>query len=133
MKNYPILCKPGNTPKGHLVLMKGNDVAVVSDGRYYPNEYYDYGPVPSQKEEKQEIVFHFNKAHLADPTIPMWVIKSKGETFYINHVEFENVSFSTKETPNNPHTKGSLKFKKVNLALDKERSSAIIYGGNESS
>lgn len=63
----------------------------------------------------------------------MWVIKSKGETFYVEHVEFKNVSFSTKETPNNPHTKGSLKFKKVSMTLDKERSSAIIYGGNESS
>lgn len=47
MKHYPILCQPGNTPEGHLVLMKGNDVAVVSDGRYYPCEYYDYGPIPS--------------------------------------------------------------------------------------
>lgn len=49
----------------------------------------------------------------------MWVIKIKGETFYVDHVEFKGVSFSTKETPDNPHTKGSLKFKKACLSLDK--------------
>jgi hypothetical protein len=43
----------------------------------------------------------------------MWVVKSKGETYYVHHVDFENVSFSTKETPDNPHTKGSLKFKAI--------------------
>lgn len=59
-----------------------------------------------------EIVFHFNKKHLEDPNIPMWVIKSKGETFYVHHVDVDKgVGFSTKETPNNPHTKGSIKFK----------------------
>jgi|CXWL01.1.fsa_nt_gi hypothetical protein len=40
------LCPPGDTPVGHLVMMVGNDVAVVSDGRYYPVPYYDYGPLP---------------------------------------------------------------------------------------
>jgi hypothetical protein len=42
----------------------------------------------------------------------MWVIKAKGETYYVNHVDVESgVGFSTKETPDNIHTKGSLKFK----------------------
>lgn len=62
--------------------------------------------------KKNEIVFHFNKKHLEDPNIPMWVIKSKGETYYVHHVDVDKgVGFSTKETPNNPHTKGSIKFK----------------------
>lgn len=57
-------------------------------------------------------MFHFNKANLQDPSIPMWVIKCKGETYYVNHVDVEpGVGFSTKETPDNPHTKGSIKFK----------------------
>jgi hypothetical protein len=59
-----------------------------------------------------EIVFHFNKKHLEDPNIPMWVIKSKGESYYVHHVDVDKgVGFSTKETPDNPHTKGSIKFK----------------------
>ena len=69
---------------------------------------------------KDIIIFHFNKAHLKDSTIPMWVIKHKGKTHYVNHVDVEEgVGFSTKETPNNEHTKGSLKFK-GQLTLKKE-------------
>lgn len=42
----------------------------------------------------------------------MWVIKTKGETHYVHHIDVEpGVGFSTKETPENPHTKGSIKFK----------------------
>lgn len=41
----------------------------------------------------------------------MWVLKVKGKTYYVEHVDFENISFSTKETPDNPHTKGSIKVK----------------------
>jgi hypothetical protein len=42
----------------------------------------------------------------------MWVIKHKGETHYVDHVDVsEGIGFSTKETPDNLHTKGSIKFK----------------------
>lgn len=65
-----------------------------------------------QTEKKCEIIFHFNKKHLEDPTIPMWVIKCRGDTYYVHHVDVSpGVGFSTKETPNNPHTKGSIKIK----------------------
>lgn len=64
--------------------------------------------------KKSEIIFHFNKKHLENPTIPMWVVKSKGQTYYVHHVDVdEGVGFCTKETPDNPHTKGSIKFKGV--------------------
>jgi hypothetical protein len=59
-----------------------------------------------------EIIFHFNKKHLIDSRIPMWVIKTKGQTYYVHHVNVEKgVGFSTKETPDNEHTKGSIKLK----------------------
>ena len=62
--------------------------------------------------KRTEIILHFNKMHLQDSTIPMWVIKVKGNTYYVNHVDVESgIGFSTKETINNPHTKGSLKLK----------------------
>lgn len=47
----------------------------------------------------------------------MWVVKTKGETYYIEHLESE-VGFSTKETPDNPHTKGSIKFKDCCLEIN---------------
>jgi hypothetical protein len=62
-------------------------------------------------------MFHFNKAHIQDLTIPPWVIKTKGQTFYVNHVT-ANVGWSTKETPDNPHTKGAIKFKNVSVLIE---------------
>jgi hypothetical protein len=50
--------------------------------------------------------------HLQNPEIPMWVIKHKGSSYYVHHVDvLPGVGFSTKETPDNPHTKGSIKIK----------------------
>ena len=73
-------------------------------------------------------MFHFNKGHLADPTIPMWVVKSHGVTFYVNHVTAE-VPWTTKETPDNDHTKGSLKFKKCKLVIDDDNCATITKLG----
>lgn len=66
-------------------------------------------------------VFHFNKKHLEDPTIPMWVVKANGKSFYVAHVT-SNVPWSTKETPENSHTKGSLKVKNCLLKIDNDNS-----------
>jgi len=71
-----------------------------------------------------DVVFHFNKKHLEDPTVPMWVLKSHGVTFYVNHVDAE-VPWSTKETPDNSHTKGSLKFKKCKLTIDEDNCATL--------
>jgi hypothetical protein len=70
------------------------------------------------------VVFHFNKKHLEDETIPMWVVKLKGETFYVNHVEC-SVPWSTKETPDNTHTKGSIKVKDCLVTIDDENCANI--------
>lgn len=66
-----------------------------------------------QETEKTRIVAHFNKAHNQDPAnIPPWVIKVKGQTFYVHHFEVDpGIGFSSKETPESPHTKASLLFK----------------------
>jgi len=69
-------------------------------------------------------VFHFNKKHLEDPTIPMWVVKSHGVTFYVNHVTAE-IPWTTKETPDNEHTKGSLKFKRCKLTIDEDNCATL--------
>ena len=65
----------------------------------------------------KEVVFHFNKKHLEDQTIPMWVLKFHGETLYVNHVN-AMLPWTTKETPDNSHTKGSLKFKDTLVVID---------------
>ena len=75
-------------------------------------------------------MFHFNKGHLADPTIPMWVVKAHGVTFYVNHVTSE-MPWSTKETPDNDKTKGSIKFKKCKLTIDSDNNATISKLGIE--
>ena len=70
-------------------------------------------------------MFHFNKGHLTDETIPMWVIKTHGVTMYVNHVTAD-MPWSTKETPGNEKTKGSIKFKKCKLTIDTEDNTATI-------
>lgn len=72
----------------------------------------------------KEVVFHFNKKHLEDQNIPMWVLKAKGQTFYVNHVDCQ-VPWSTKETPDNPHTKGALKIKNCTLSIDDQGNAKI--------
>ena len=73
----------------------------------------------SMKLACKDVIFHFNKKHLEDPSIPMWCLKTKGETFYVKHVDC-NVPWSTKETPDNPATKGSIKIKNCTLEINDE-------------
>lgn len=77
-------------------------------------------------ESVNRIVFHFNKAHNTDATIPQWVIKHKGATYYVSHLVAE-VGFTTKETPDSEHTKGSLQFKgKLQILKNGEQTEARI-------
>lgn len=71
------------------------------------------------------IVFHFNKAFLTDPSIPMWVVKHKGQTYYVNHFE-SSIGFSTKETPDNNSTKGSLQLKGTLLIKESNNQTEAI-------
>ena len=86
----------------------------------------------------KDIVFHFNKKHLEDTTVPMWILMAKGKTYYVDHVT-SDLPWTTKETPLNVRTKGAIKFKNALLRLengsaeitelteeDRERLSALL-------
>ena len=73
----------------------------------------------------KEAVFHFNKKHNEDSSLPPWVVKHKGNTYYVNHIT-STVGFSTKETPGNEHTKGSILFR-GKLKIDKDEDSGNIF------
>ena len=72
----------------------------------------------------KEVVFHFNKGHLQDSSIPMWILKFKGKSRYVDHVT-ANAPWTTKETPNNPATKGALKFKNVVVSINQDNHASI--------
>ncbi len=54
----------------------------------------------------------------------MWVLKTHGETFYVDHVT-SDMPWSTKETPDNSHTKGSIKVKEVLLQIDEHNCATL--------
>ncbi len=54
----------------------------------------------------------------------MWVVKAKGESYYVEHVVC-SVPWSTKETPNNSHTKGSIKLKNCLITIDDDNVATI--------
>jgi hypothetical protein len=59
----------------------------------------------------------------------MWVVKCRGDTHYVDHVDVSpGIGFSTKETPNNSHTKGSIKFKgRLSIGVENNKTIAKIY------
>ena len=54
----------------------------------------------------------------------MWVLKFHGETLYVNHVDCQ-LPWSTKETPDNSHTKGSIKVKNALLRISDDNDATI--------
>lgn len=63
-----------------------------------------------EDKEINRVVFHYNKKHNEDTSVPTWIVKHKGQTYYVNHLD-SFVGFTTKETPDSEHTKGALQFK----------------------
>jgi len=51
-------------------------------------------------------------------------LKTKGQTYYVNHVEC-SVPWITKETPNSQHTKGSITVKNALLTNDDNNTATI--------
>ena len=54
----------------------------------------------------------------------MWVLKFHGETLYVNHVDCD-MPWSTKETPDNSHTKGSIKVKNALLRVNEDNEATL--------
>lgn len=74
---------------------------------------------PIKIEDCDRVDFHFNKKHLEFSWIPMWVLKTKGKTFYVHHVN-ALCPWSTRETPDNDATKGSIRLRNCSLEIDAE-------------
>lgn len=74
--------------------------------------------------EAPSIDFFFNKGSIEFPFLPAWVIKCKGKSFYVNHVDFDCVG-TTRETPEHPSTKGSMRFRQCSLELKADGTASI--------
>jgi hypothetical protein len=78
---------------------------------------------PMTIEDCRHIDFHFNKGSLEFPFLPMWVLKTKGMTFYINHLE-ANIPWSTKELPEGS-TRGLIRLKNGDITIDADGTATI--------
>jgi len=74
--------------------------------------------------EGKNIDFHFNKKSMEFDFVPMWVVKARGKTYYVHHMECL-AGFTTRETPDHPSTKGSLRVKRGTLSIDAEGTATI--------
>lgn len=74
--------------------------------------------------ESKNIDFHFNKKSMEFDFVPMWVVKARGKTYYVNHMDCL-AGFTTRETPDHPSTKGSLRVKRGTLSIDAEGNAVI--------
>jgi hypothetical protein len=84
-----------------------------------------FSQYPLVVEDAKNIEFHFNKKHLEFPDIvPMWVVKAKGKTYYVNHVDC-NTAWTTRENPDHPSTKGSIRIKRGTIQIDSNGNAVI--------
>lgn len=67
--------------------------------------------------ECRNIDFHFNKGHAEFPFLPLWTIRAKGRSYYVNEVTFD-APCTTKERASGS-TKGVLRFSRGNVMIDK--------------
>ena len=80
---------------------------------------------PLVVENVRNMDFHFNKKHLEFPDIvPMWILKAKGSTYYLNHIDCET-PWTTREQPDNPSTKGAIRIKRGTVSISADASAVI--------
>lgn len=72
---------------------------------------------PLTLENCRVIDFHFNKKHLEIPSIPMWVAKTRGKVYYINHIDCR-MPWSTMERDEGA-TRGMIRVRHADLLIDK--------------
>lgn len=79
---------------------------------------------PLVVEDARAIDFHFNKKSLEWSFLPMWTLKAKGRSYYVNHINSE-VASSTRETPDNPSTKGSIRIPRGTIRFSPDGTATI--------
>lgn len=72
----------------------------------------------------RNIDFHFNKKSLEFPFVPSWVVKAKGKSYYVNHVDCET-AWTTRETPDHPSTKGAIRIKRGTVHITTDGNAVI--------
>jgi hypothetical protein len=67
---------------------------------------------------------HFNRLHLEFNDFPMWVIKAKGLTYYIDHLNCQ-VGWSTRELSEGS-TRGMIRVRHCSIVIDSQGVATIV-------
>lgn len=84
---------------------------------------------PIKLEGCRNIDFHFNKGSLEFDFLPMWVLKTKGRSYYINHIDC-NIPWSTRERPTDA-TRGMIRIKSGDIIIDGEGIATVMQKATE--
>lgn len=79
---------------------------------------------PLTIEDARNIDLYFNKKHLQFPLIPMWALRTRGQTFYVNHLDCQT-AWSTREKPDDKSTKGMIRIKRGTVHINKQGDALI--------
>lgn len=83
-----------------------------------------FAQYPLVLEDCAAIDMHFNKAHLQYPdTIPRWVVKTKGRTYYVHHIDSQ-VGWSSRELSEGS-TLGMIRLRHCRLEIDEDGNARI--------
>jgi hypothetical protein len=87
--------------------------------KMYASVQQQHSTFPIIIENAKNIDFYFNKKHLEFPKMPMWLIRAKGISYAIWHVDCE-IPWSTKEKLDDVSTKGMIRIKHGNVYIDSD-------------
>lgn len=76
--------------------------------------------------ESPSFDFHFNRGAIEFPFLPMWTLKTRGKTYYIQHLDASGVVMTTRETPEHPSTKGAIRFRRGRLTLNPDGTATLV-------
>lgn len=79
---------------------------------------------PLTLEKCKTVDFHFNKKSLEWPWLPFWVIKAKGQTYYVDQVT-SHLPWSTRNQQANTHTKGVIRWKNASVSFDHKNTATV--------
>lgn len=73
--------------------------------------------------EAKRVDFSYNRGHNEFAFLPRWIVKAKGQTFYVDHID-SKVGFNTRELDEGS-TRGMLRFNRCVVHISEERIATI--------
>ncbi len=74
--------------------------------------------------KSKRVDFSYNRGHNEFPFLPRWIVKMKGKTYYVDHID-SKVGFNTRELEEGS-TRGMLRFNNCLISISADKVATII-------